>query len=139
MSRTSTRNRSADVAVWSWAKVYRNWSFWPAAADIGIGGEVTVVVPPSTSFAFADAPAEPPVTIPYRPEVTEPGCFVPAAVAVFWGAVRDQSPDVAVSVPSRFRAQPRLTSKSSSNAPQRAVRTADPRIPTGHEAQVSRS
>jgi hypothetical protein len=138
-STTWTRKTSTDDAYLSWANVYRNWSFWCAAGVSLNGGEVTEVVPPSTSFALAPAPAAPPVTIPYRPDVTLLGCFRPAAVDVACGAVRDQTPDVAVSVPSAFRAQPRLTSKSSSKTPQRTVRTARPRIPTGQDAQLIRS
>src|SRR5437879_9056845 len=103
-----------------------------------IGGDVTDVRPPSTSFDAAVSPAAGPVTIPYRPDVTPPACLRPAAVEVGWGAPRAHKPLVAVSVPSALRLQPRLTSKSSSNAPQRAIFVADPSTANGQEATSMR-
>ena len=77
-----------------------------------------------------------PVTNAYRPDGTPSGCFRPAAVVVGAGSPRCHGAAVAVSVPSTFTAQPRLTSRSSSKAPQRAIRTAAPRTASGQDGPL---
>ena len=54
------------------------------------------------------------------------------------GFARENLPVVAVSVPSGSYVQPRNTSRSSSNAPQRASRTCSPRTLSGHQARSAR-
>src|SRR5687767_8247886 len=94
-------------------------------------------VRPSRSFAFAEVPAPPPVTNARDPDGTSVSCLGPFE-DVAYGLARENLPVVAVSVPSGSYVQPRKTSRSSSNAPQRASRTLSPRTASGHEARSAR-
>ena len=97
------------------------------------------VVRPSRSYALAPAPAGVPVISAALPEGTPSGWIVTPATDVLAGLPRTHRPEAgAVSVPSGFTVQPRGTSRSSSNAPHRALRTAAPRTPSGHHACSTR-
>src|SRR5918993_3032103 len=100
-------------------------------------GRDRIEVRPSRSPAPAEAPAPAPVTNARTPDGTAPSCFGPAA-AVDAGSERTKAPAalvVAVSVPSGSVLQPAHTSRSSSNAPQRAVATVAPNTARGHDAR----
>ena len=98
--------------------------------------DVTVVRPPSTSFASALTPAASAGHERVAPgRSRRPAACGRRAVEVGCGAPRCHRPAVAVSVPSALTFQPRATSRSSSNAPQRAIRVAAPRTASGQPAR----
>ena len=102
-----------------------------------MAGERTVVRP-SRSFDAADDPAGAPVTKAFSPDVVDPRCLVPDIVVVAGSERLNRAPAGAVSVPSGSIFQPRATSRSSSNAPHRAVLAAAPRTDNGHHARSNR-
>ena len=109
----------------------------PAPLGSVIGAE-RIVVRPSRSFAPADDPAASPVTNAKRPDVTADGWSGTPPLDESLAGCRGRSgPDAgAVSVPSGLTVQPRATSKSSSNAPQRTRRTDAPSTASGHQAAL---
>src|SRR6187431_702024 len=124
---------SADDEFAPCAKTYRKNSRWPVTAGRAIA-TLRTEVRPSRSFALADVPAAPPVTHALAPDGTVPSCLAPLD-EVPSGFARLNLPLVEVSVPSGFAVQPRPTSRSSSKAPQRAIRTASLTTASGHAAR----
>ena len=80
-----------------------------------IGGDSTLVTPPSTSDVPALRPAAAPVTRSLEPLTVVPSCRVTPPLLVPAGLPRAHWPVVAVSVPDGFVVQPRLVSKLSKN------------------------
>src|SRR3954466_13739080 len=122
-----------------WPNSQRNVSRWPVPAGRVMARE-RAVVRPARAHSPADAPARAPVTNATEPDGTTSDWRTrPPLVAEAWGFARTHRPDAGdVSVPSGLTVQPRPTSRSSSNAPQRAVRTESPRTASGHHARSMR-
>ena len=139
-SSTIARRWSADDAFAACANSQRNPSRWPVPDGQRDRRGADRRQRRRGRSAPADEPAASPVTNAARPDgVTSTAGASRRRPSCAAGLPRAQRPDAgAVSVPSGLTVQPRPTSRSSSNAPQRACRTAAPRTDSGHQARSAR-
>ena len=99
---------------------------WPAGRSAGIGSSSVRRGRSRSRMRRRTAP----VTNAFEPERVVPSCFGPW-LDVDAGLARTNRPLLDVSVWSGSTTNPRATSRSSSNAPQRAIRTERPRTESG--------